>query len=234
MCRETIRTFLKRLGFSWKKAKKLLNRADPGKRQAFLKRLEQLPAEASRDKATLVFVDEAHVHQDVSPGYGWAPGTSRFWVASSSPSLAEKVTFYGTYLYNSGQVRLYDYDKGDTGNTLDFLERVRRDVSGTAIKLIWDGASYHRPKAVYHKAGSLGIELVPLPGDSPDFMPVEELWRWLREEVTALHCHETRQDLVLHVRQFETEINSNPYEVADRLWRSWTLDPEIEKLRLSN
>ena len=28
------------------------------------------------------------------------------------------------------------------------------------------------------------IDLVPLPGYSPDFMPVEALWRWLREDVT--------------------------------------------------
>jgi hypothetical protein len=33
----------------------------------------------------------------------------------------------------------------------------------------------------------LQIELVPLPGYSPDFMPVEALWRWLREDVTYLY-----------------------------------------------
>jgi transposase len=41
----------------------------------------------------------------------------------------------------------------------------------------------------------LRIELVPLPGHSPDFMPVEALWRWLREDVTYHHCHPTANDL---------------------------------------
>src|SRR6202008_1312565 len=35
-CRETIRAALHRLGLSWKKAKKLLGRADPARREAFI------------------------------------------------------------------------------------------------------------------------------------------------------------------------------------------------------
>ena len=38
-CRETIRQALKRLGLSWKKARKLLNKADPHQREAFLEKL---------------------------------------------------------------------------------------------------------------------------------------------------------------------------------------------------
>ena len=40
----------------------------------------------------------------------------------------------------------------------------------------------------------LGIELAPLPGYSPDLMPVEALWRWLREDVTYHYCHPTADD----------------------------------------
>jgi len=38
-------------------------------------------------------------------------------------------------------------------------------------------------------ARTLDITLMPLPGYSPDLMPVEALWRWLREDVTDHHCH---------------------------------------------
>jgi transposase len=37
---------------------------------------------------------------------------------------------------------------------------------------------------------------MPLPGYSPDLMPVEALWRWLREEVTYHHCHASTEDLI--------------------------------------
>jgi transposase len=33
------------------------------------------------------------------------------------------------------------------------------------------------------------IGIVRLPGYSPDFMPVEALWHWLRQSVTYNHCH---------------------------------------------
>lgn len=59
------------------------------------------------------------------------------------------------------------------------------------IVLFWDGASYHRSKDVRALAQKLGITVQPLPSYSPDFMPVEALWRWLREDVTRHHCHAT-------------------------------------------
>ncbi len=41
-CRETVRKALRGLGFSWKKARKLLNKANPKERAKFLEKLEGL------------------------------------------------------------------------------------------------------------------------------------------------------------------------------------------------
>src|SRR5215212_10076652 len=91
-CRETIRVALHRRKLSWKKAKKLLGRADPERRQAFIERLGDLLAGAQRDQYLLVFLDEAHIHQDADLGYGWAVRGQRFWVASTSPGLSARVS----------------------------------------------------------------------------------------------------------------------------------------------
>ena len=69
-CRETIRQALKRLGWSWKKARKLLNKADPHLREAFLEKLNPLLVAATRGQHTLVYLDEAHCRQDTDEGYG--------------------------------------------------------------------------------------------------------------------------------------------------------------------
>ena len=106
-CRETIRSALHRLDLSWKKAKKLLGRANPERRQAFMAQLGDLLDGATRQKHCLVYLDEAHIHQDADLGYGWAERGQRFWVASRSPGLSARVSFYGLYLYNEGQVRLW-------------------------------------------------------------------------------------------------------------------------------
>ena len=100
--------------------------------------------------------------------------------------------------------------------------------------VVWDGASYHRAGVVREAATALQIDLVPLPGYSPDFMPVEALWRWLREDVTYHHCHLTADDLSRRVAAFEARVNQDTCATADRLWVKDRLEPDEEKLRFSN
>lgn len=70
-CRETVRTALKKLGFSWKKWRKLLNKANPKQREAFVDKLQGILSAATQGKEQLVYVDEAHIHLDTDEGYGW-------------------------------------------------------------------------------------------------------------------------------------------------------------------
>ncbi len=114
------------------------------------------------------------------------------------------------------------------------LRRLRAEHPDRALIVLWDGASYHRAGAVREAAAALGIELMPLAGYSPDLMPVEALWRWLREDVTYHHCHASRDDLTRRLAAFQARINQEPCALADRLWVKDRLDPEEEKLRCSN
>ena len=225
-CRETIRAALHRLGLSWKKAKKLLGRANPDRRDAFVEQLRPLLDGAQRDRHQLVHLDEAHIHQDVDLGHGWVERGKRFHVASASPGLSAKVSFsgkplgltYGLYLYNEGQVRIWPYARANGEHTIDVLRRLRAEIPHGKLIVVWDGAPYRRAKAVWAAAASLDIELAPLPGCSPDLMPVEALWRWLREDGTYHHCHATADDLTRRVAAFEAQVNQDPCAVADRLW----------------
>ena len=57
-----------------------------------------------------------------------------------------------------------------------------------ARALSWSsGMVWHRAKAVQIAAAKLGLILRPLPAYSPDLNPIENLWRWMREEVTHNH-----------------------------------------------
>jgi hypothetical protein len=73
-----LRKVLKGLGFSWKKARKLLNKADPNKRAAFLEKLPELLDDALHERSLLVYIDEAHIHLDTDEGYGWSLKASGF------------------------------------------------------------------------------------------------------------------------------------------------------------
>jgi transposase len=230
--RETLRKLLKELGFSWKKARKLLNKANPDQRAAFLKTLEELLDDALHERCLVVYLDEAHVHLDTDEGYGWSICGQRFWVSSSSPGLA-KVSFYGLYLYNLGQVRIWPFERANKENTVEVLKRLRVEFPDVPIKLVWDGAPYHRAQVVQEAAQTLDLGLVRLPAYSPDFMPVEHLWHWLREDVTYHTCYDQKADLIAQVDRFQARINADPISLADRLWVKSHLDPREEKLRVS-
>ena len=75
------------------------------------------------------------------------------------------------------------------------------------------------------------MDLVPLPAYSPDFMPVEALWRWLRADLTYHYYHESQDELANAVNEFCREINKDPVAVAGRLWVASSLDEETERLR---
>jgi transposase len=131
-------------------------------------------------------------------------------------------------------VRIWPYARANGEHTIDVLRRLRAEIPADKLIVIWDGAPYHRAKAVWAAAESLNIHLEPLPSYSPDLMPVEALWRWVREDVTYHHCHATAEDLIRRVAAFEAELNQDAYAIADRLWVKDYLDPEEEKLRFSS
>jgi transposase len=232
-CRETIRCAMHRLGFSWKQGKKLLSKASPTARQAFVEKLQRLLVGATHDKHLLVYIDEAHIHQDADLGHIWSVRGSRAWVGSTSPGLSAKATFYGVYAYNEGQVHIWPSERANSDITVGMLERLRATYPEDKLVLVWDGAPYHRSRTTCEAATRLDITLVPLSSYSPDFMPVESLWRWLREDVTYNHCHQTRDELLQAVAAFERRVNEDCYNVADRLWVRDTIEPEEEKLRIS-
>jgi len=132
-----------------------------------------------------------------------------------------------------GQVRLWPYPRANGDHTIAVLRRLRAEALDRTLIVLWDGAPYHRAKTVREAARALNITLMPLPGYSPDLMPVEALWRWLREDVTYHHCHASTDDLTRRVGDFEARLNREPFVIADRLWVKDCLDPDEEKLRFS-
>lgn len=236
MCRNTIGSLLKQAGLSWKKCKKLLGKADPNRRAEYLKTFEQLYRQMCAGEVVLVFLDESHFHRDLDLGYTWAPVGQRVWRVSDCPSLSERLNWYGAYNFTSGQCLIWHEGQCNTLHTGMFLERVARWLGslGRRIVLIWDGAPCHRANILKEQAQALGLELLPLPGYSPDLNPIEGLWKWMREEVTQHECYANLQKLSDACERFIESINRDPLGIISRLWPKFALDPELEKLRISN
>jgi hypothetical protein len=135
--RSTLRQILKAGGLSWKKCKKLLSQANPVKRQAFVEQFQLLFERMCRDELCLVYVDEAHFHQDLDFGYTWAPVGEPLWRANTSPPLCARINWYGTYDFSQGQVFNRQEGKCNSQHTVQFLRRL-------VAWLKQSGASLHR------------------------------------------------------------------------------------------
>lgn len=231
---EMLRRALKRLGWSFKKARKILAKASTEKRNEYLEEtLIPYLKECEEGRRTLIFVDEAHVHQDCDLGYGWAPSSERLYAPTISPGLYSKKTFYGFYVLNNHQVHIWPAERANKEITNEMLERLNQDELGPKPTVIWDGAPAHRAILVREKAEELGLEIVRLPGYSPDLMPVEHLWKWLREEVTYNDCPLTLDELLERVEDFEAKLQDQPQAVARCLHIRTQLNSTEEELRFS-
>jgi transposase len=232
--RSTLHRILKTAGLSWKKCKKLLAKADPEKRAAFVEQFQTLFQRMCRSEIRIIYVDESHFHQDLDLGYTWAPVGERVWRESNSPPMSARINWYGAYDFSQGQAFIWHEGRCNSEHTVQFLRRLVDQLdSECPLVIIWDGAPWHRSQVARSQADELGIELVQLPAYSPDLNPIEGLWKWMREEVTQHFCHQSLNDLFTDCLAFVERINSDPDAMVRRLWPKFDLDPDYEKLLVS-
>jgi transposase len=234
--RNSIRRVLRRAKLTWKKVKELLGKAKPEKRAAHIEELLKLFAGACAGEVTLVSVDEVHIHRDLDLGYTWGRRGRRLWRASDCPRRSDRMNAYGAYDFTHGECLLWQDGWCDGEPTVQFLRELARWRAGKPgrLVLVWDNAPCHVAEVVTAEADRLGIEVVRLPGSSPDLNPIERLWDWMREEVTRGVCHGSVAELIEACRAFIERINRDPIALIDRLWPKFELDPEFEKkLRVS-
>jgi len=231
----TVHRMLHAAKLTWKKCKKLLGKRNPQKREAFMERFLKLYHQVAIEEIVLVYVDESHFHRDLEIGYTWGPISERIWRISDCPPLADRINWFGAYNFTDGQCLIWAEGACNKETTAEFLHRIEEwaQKKGRRLVVIWDGAPWHRAHMVQQAAQDLNIELIALPGYSPDLNPIEGLWKWMREEVTQFHCYPTLKALFDACKAFIETINKSPLDLINRLWPRFELDPEVEKLQFS-
>lgn len=134
----------------------------------------------------IVCEDEAHLSSRATPGDGWAESHKRPEYQSKQ-SKREGVTIFGAAAPETGQTVLKTARKGNTNTFRLVLIKIMASFPrDKKIILVLDNVRYHHAKALWafldkHKKR---LELMFLPGYSPDFNPVEKVWGHMRRCVT--------------------------------------------------
>ena len=235
--RTTLRSLLKKAGLSWKKSKKVLAKANPQQRVAYVETFQSWYEQVCQGQVRLIYVDEVHLHQDLELGYRWSVKGVNDWVPSHCLPLKNRLNWYGAYDFSNGQCFIWHNGSCNGDNTCSFLDQLKAWLGddGPPIQIIWDGASYHsRCALVRHHADQIGLSLVSLPAYSPDLNPIEGLWKWMREALSQHHCFKYLYQLEFACHAFIDQINLDPQAIISRLWPKFSLDPDYEKLLFSN
>jgi transposase len=218
LCRSSCLNYLHRLGFVLKRPKKLLLKADEGKRRDFVASYAGLRAEAAAKEGKIFFVDEAHFRAEGDLRGKWVLRGEPALVDSTSPRRGEKVTYYSAVCLETGEVEEMEVEGNCTAQTsAAFLAQLRTSHPEPLI-VIWDNAPAHHGQAIrdYLRTPDLNLHLVALPGYSPDFNADEAIWDWAREEVTANSCLGTRAKVKEQVSSFFSRLTQRTEEVKRR------------------
>jgi transposase len=207
-------TLLKNMGFSYQKARFVSAHLNEAKRLEWRQtRWPKILRQARQKKALLLFGDEASFAQWGSLSYTWAPKGQQPEVPTSGKRKAYKV--FGLIDYFSGRF----FYKAHAGrfNSASYAAFLLDVLSQTTqhVVVIQDGARYHTSKAMHAffetHADRLSIE--QLPAYSPDFNPIEHLWKKVKKEATHLKHFPEFRDLqqevdraLLHFAQTTNEI----------------------------
>ncbi len=210
--------YLHRLGFVWKRPKRLLLKADAAKRAAFVEVYRTLLQEAQARGARIFFADEAHFRADGDLRGLWVRRGEEALVASTSPKYGDKASYSAAVCLETGEVCAVQLAGTSTAKTsVAFLTALREDYAGELI-VIWDNAPVHHGDALreYLRTPGLNLRLIALPAYSPAYNAAEELWKWLRDEVTANTCFGTGANVAAAIWPFLLGLNDRLEEVRQR------------------
>jgi transposase len=183
--RHYVCTLLHNLGFSFQKARFVSDHLDAAKRLAWL--AEKWPAivrAATRRGGLILFEDEASFAQWGSLSYTWSRRGQQPEVPTSGKRKGYKV--FGAIDYFSGRL----FSQGIEGrfnseSYQGFLQMIMAQTT-QPLFLIHDGARYHTSAATqaFLAAHRDRITVEPLPSYSPDYNPIEYLWKKTKQRAT--------------------------------------------------
>ena len=205
---------LRNLGLTYQKARFVSDHLDEARRQRWLSaEWPAIVAEARRRKALLLFADEASFAQWGSLGYPWAPRGQQPLVKTCGKRKGYKIwgliEYFTGRLFYQGQIERFT-----AARYCAFLTTVLAATERPLI-VIQDGARYHTARATQDFVAQHADRLTvyQLPAYSPDYNPIEHLWRNIKRQNTHNRYFPAFSDLTTAVESALLHFQHHPQVV---------------------
>ena len=207
---------LHNLGFSFQKAKFVSDHLDEEARQRWWKKSwPKILRLARQKKAMILFGDEVSFAQWGSLAYTWAPVGQQPVVKTSGKRKGYKV--FGLIDFFSGQF-FYQCleERFNSEHYQAFLSQVLEETSQHLI-LIQDGAKYHTSKSThaFFETHQARLTVFQLPSYSPDYNPIEFLWKKMKHRATHNQYFPKFEDLIKSVDEALAHFASRAAEIKN-------------------
>src|SRR5262245_8812444 len=183
--RQYVCTLLHNLGFSFQKARFVSEHLDTVKRLIWLEqKWPTIVRAAKRRRGWILFEDEASFAQWGSLSYTWARRGQQPEVPTSGKRKGYKV--FGAIEYFSGRLFAQGIEgRFNSDSYQAFLQMIMGQTPAHLV-VIHDGARYHTSQSTeaFLAAHSHRITAEPLPSYSPDYNPIEYLWKKTKQRAT--------------------------------------------------
>lgn len=183
--RHYVCTLLRNLGCSFQKARFVSDHLDEARRQAWLRDTwPQILRAAKRCQGLILFEDEASFAQWGSLRYAWARRGQQPAVPTSGNRKGYKVV--GAMEYFSGRLFYQGIEGRFNSESYQTFLQMLMAQTRKHLLLIHDGAKYHISQATqqFFEMHRKRITAYRLPSYSPDYNPIEYLWKKTKQRGT--------------------------------------------------
>ena len=181
---------LHRLGFVYKKPKKIPGKADAEKQKVFIEQTYDKLKSSMGPNDRLYFVDGVHPQHNPIAAYGWIrKGTLKEIKTNTG---RKRININGALDIETFNLVYREDPTINADSTIGLLQQLElQNPLSNHIYVICDNARYYRSRLVQDYIKDSKIELIFLPSYSPNLNLIEHLWRFLNKHLRYNRYHET-------------------------------------------
>jgi transposase len=201
LSKERARQIIHELGFVLIKPSYKFILADKAARKRFLRRLKRVFSNLEKGDV-LLFQDEASVNQHPTLKAKWIlKGVKEF---VSTLGNHAKVSVFGALDHILGKVYHMKFRRMNGKAFIKFVKHLMAIHKGKRIFLVMDNAPWHKSGEVmaFLEGNKKAIKVLWVPTYSPDFNPIEHLWKFMRDIVSHNSFFPTIRELWDVLSQF--------------------------------
>ena len=189
--------FLRKLGLSFHKALHELIKRDNEKRKQWIQEtILELYADKVKEGWRIFFQDEVGFQTEGTLAYTW--GVKGEKIEIKNYGRHGRVNLMGVFELGTGTFYgILTQFRVNSCRFRRFLCHLKHEMRTDKIMLICDNARFHHAKWLTEWVSNQKewLRLEFLPAYSPDFNPIERLWRWIKSEYIHNRCWESQAQL---------------------------------------